>query len=177
MKEKRCTFISSPLESFEFGYDIEDPKCKALKLQIAQYINDMYREGIRVFTSICQQGPDLWAAEVIALLMEYDPTVELHCVLPYEEQAAKWHSDFRESYYNVLAKATTSSFIDGHYSPNCMTEARMMTLSLSKYVLAVVSNDDKNNPYLDFALHNAQHIVVLTENVDSFTYKCCRQKI
>ena len=95
MEKNACTFISSALTDFSFGYDFTSFKCISLKLQLAHYISDMYKAGVREFYSVCEEGIDLWAAEIVTYIMRDDPETKLHCVIPYEEQAAKWHSSTR----------------------------------------------------------------------------------
>lgn len=144
MNVKTCTFISSDLTGFSFGYDFRNPKCIALKLQIAQYINDMYKSGIKEFYSVCEQGVDLWAAEVVTYIMRSDEETKLYCIIPYEEQAARWHEDARELYYRVLEEATEVTFLNTRYKEDCLAAARYYTLDRCGYVFAVTANGVKN---------------------------------
>ena len=134
MVKNACTFISSPLHKFSFGFDTSSYKCIALKLQLAQYISDSYKDGVRIFYCVCEQGVDLWAAEIVIHIMRDDPTVKLYCIIPYEEQAAKWDANTRELYYTVLEQATDVFFLNRHYKKNCVFEAYSVALECSEKV-------------------------------------------
>lgn len=160
MNTSACTFIGSKLSQFSFGYDFTAPKCIALKLQLAQYINDMYRAGVRDFYSVCQEGVELWAAEITAYLMAADKSVRLHCILPYEEQAAKWHPEAQELYYNVLAIAAETKIIDKSYQKNSLALARYKALDKCGLVFAVVK-DGSENGYVKYAKANGKRVCVI----------------
>lgn len=160
MNSNACTFIGSRLSRFSFGYDFTAPKCIALKLQLAQYINDMYKAGVRDFYSVCQEGVELWAAEIAVYLMAGDKSVKLHCILPYEEQAAKWHPDTQELYYNILAAASDCEIIDTHYKKTSLALAKYKALDKSRHVFAVVE-DGAANEYVKYAMANGKRVCVL----------------
>ena len=144
MEKNACTFISSALTDFSFGYDFTSFKCISLKLQLAHYISDMYKAGVREFYSVCEEGIDLWAAEIVTYIMRDDPETKLHCVIPYEEQAAKWHSSTRELYYRVLEQATDVIFVNKHYTEDCLAAARYMVLDHCKIVFSSVKEGKEN---------------------------------
>lgn len=160
MKNNACTFIASNLTEFSFGYDSTDPKCIALKLQLAQYINDMYLGGVRDFYSVCQEGADLWAAEIVTYIMKGDGEVSLHCVIPYEEQAAKWHPDARELYYRVLEQATDAEIVSAAYTEDCLAAARYETLDRCGNVFAVVK-EGADNDFVRYARVKGKNIRVI----------------
>lgn len=160
MNANACTFIGSKLSKFSFGYDSTAPKCIALKLQLAQYINDMYKAGVRDFYSVCQEGVELWAAEIAAYLMAGDKSVKLHCILPYEEQAAKWHPDTQELYYNVLAVASDTKIIDARFKKNSLALARYRSLDKCGHLFAVVE-DGAANEYVRYAKANGKRVCVI----------------
>lgn len=136
MPFKACTFVSSPLMDFSFGADYENYKCIMLKLQLAQYINDVYVSGVRTFYSICEQGVDLWAAEIVTYIMRDDPSTKLFCIVPYEDQAAKWDPAVRDLYYNVHQRSTDVTIMNTHYKKNCIYEAYLAAIERSDKVFA-----------------------------------------
>lgn len=144
MQNNACTFISSPINDFSFGYDFSSYKCVRLKLQLANYINEMYKAGVRDFYSVCEEGVDLWAAEIVLFIMKDDPDTKLHCVIPYEEQASKWHNSTRELYYTVLEHATDVTFVSKRYKRDCLAAARYIVLDKCKMVFASLAKNDDN---------------------------------
>lgn len=157
MKNNGCTFIASSLSDFSFGYDFENPKCIYLVSQLKDYITKKYNEGVRDFYSVCEQGTDLWAAEYVAEIIKKDRSVKLHCILPYEEQAAKWHSDIRELYYKVLEQADDTKFVSLRYSEGCLKKARLLTIDSSRYIFTALESD-LGNEYTEYALKNGKSV-------------------
>lgn len=160
MNNTGCTFIASSLHNLSFGYDFESPKCNLLISQLKENITDLYKSGVRDFYSICEQGIDLWAAENVIRLFEIDKSVRLHCILPYEEQAAKWHPDFRELYYTVLEQAESTEFVSLRYCEDCMSKARYRTLDKCKYAISVYESKERNE-YKDYALKKGIEVIDL----------------
>lgn len=160
MKNSACTFIASDLTDFSFGYDSDAPLCITLKLQLARYIDDMYVAGVRDFYSVCQEGVDLWAAEIVSYIMKGDGDVTLHCLIPYEEQAAKWHPDTRELYYKVLANATDTETLSPLFTEDCLAAARYETLDHCDHVFAIVK-DGGENAFVKYAKAKGKDISVI----------------
>ncbi|MCM1298473.1 MAG: DUF1273 domain-containing protein [Firmicutes bacterium] len=160
MKNNACTFIASNLTDFSFGYDSTDPKCIALKLQLAQYINDMYMGGIKNFYSVCQEGADLWAAEIVTYIMRGDSEVTLCCIIPYEEQAAKWHPDTRELYYRVLEQATEVRLVSTSYTDTALACARYEALDCCENVFAVVK-EGRENHFVKYGVNRGKNVRVI----------------
>ena len=149
MEKKSCTFIGEEIERLSFGYDYTDPKCIALKLALSEQIAEAYGSGVRRFYSVCEQGIDLWAAEAVLLLMEKHSDAELCCLLPYEEQASRWHPETQESYYSVLRRATSVVFWGTHYTEGCLGQVRESVIDSSDCVIAAAAD---GNRYVDYAL-------------------------
>lgn len=160
MEKNACTFIASNLTDFCFGYDTDDPRCIALKLQLAHYIDDMYTNGVRDFYSVCQEGVDLWAAEIVSYIMKDDGDVTLHCLIPYEEQAAKWHPDTRELYYKVLAAATSTETLSPLFTEDCLAAARYETLDHCDRVFAIVKEGGENT-FVKYAKARGKNVSVI----------------
>lgn len=161
MTKDACTFIFSPLKDFSFGYDTASFKCIELKLQLAHYISDMYKAGVRDFYSVCEEGFDLWAAEIVTFIMKKDPGTRLHCVIPYEEQAAKWNSQTRELYYSVLEQATEVTFVSKQYREGCLAAARYIALDHCKRVFVSVVGKKEENELVRYSIMTEKSIFSL----------------
>ena len=157
MKNNGCTFIASSLQNLSFGYDFESPECNYLISQLNENIAELYKSGVRDFYSICEEGIDLWAAENVLGLIKADNSVRLHCILPFEEQAAKWHPSLRELYYTVLEQAESAEFISLRYREDCMQIARYRTLDQSGYVISVCGSEEIKK-YKDYALDRGMKV-------------------
>ncbi len=166
MINNACTFIASSLNNFSFGYDFENSQCIYLVSQLQNYIANLYNKGVRNFYSVCEQGVDLWAAEYVAGLIKKDNSVKLSCILPYEEQAAKWYPDIRELYYRVLEQASDTKYIGLHYSDDCIKKARLFTIDHCSHIFtAIESGYDKE--YADYALEGSKDVYNCFSNIKS----------
>lgn len=164
MKNNSCSFIGSRLCNFSFGYDGESEKCINLTRSITEYINDMYAKGVRDFYSLCQEGAELWAAEYVTHLMYKDSAVKLHIIMPFEEQANKWHPDTRELFFNVHAAATDCKIMNTHYSKDAFALARYEAINSSDYVLAASANDDGEiSRLIDYAAQSGKTVYTLPQ--------------
>lgn len=157
MISNACTFIASSLNNFSFGYDFESSQCIYLVSQLKDYIANVYNEGVRNFYSVCEQGVDLWAAEYVAGLIKKDNSVKLSCILPYEEQAAKWYPDIRELYYRVLEQASNTEYISLHYSDDCVKKARLLTIDRSNHIFTAIESEH-GKEYADYALASSKDV-------------------
>lgn len=113
-----------------------------MKRRLRKYIDIMSRGGNAKFYVNCEDGVPLWAAEIICGLKK-SRTIELHIVMPYEEQAADWSAQQRRRYFSVHEMADSVSMASTRYHEDCYNKADEMMLNKSD-VLAVFS---AHHPY------------------------------
>ena len=177
MKNNGCTFIASSLHDLSFGYDFESPECSYLISQLNENITEVYKSGVRDFYSVCEEGFDLWAAKDVIGLIKSDNSVRLHCILPFEEQAAKWHPSLRELYYTVLEQAESAEFVSLRYREDCMKKARYRTLDQSGYVISVCGSEEMRE-YKNYALWKGIKLVdIRSEYSDAFERTVRSEKV
>ena len=112
-----CAIISKQPVNTSFFNEYE-PTYIEIKEKIRQTIWDLVCVGYTDFYSNCEYGVSLWAAEIITALKMYND-IKLHIVMPYEEQATKWHEDHRDRFFTVHEKADTVKIISNHYTEDC----------------------------------------------------------
>lgn len=142
MEIKTCTILASAPMEFSWGYDEENEKCAALKQLLLNLINLWRIEGMNSFVVVLDAGVGLYTAEIIGDLREKDETLSLTCVVPWEEQAAKWTPELRERYFNVQAKCTNVETVSRQRTENCELNARLQAIDLADSVFFVTATAD-----------------------------------
>ena len=137
----RCAVIGQNPMRFPWGFDEEYDGCRRMKLEMAQRIMELRQRGVTEFQVACDPGVGLYAAEIINILREKDKSLRLVCVIPHEEQAAKWTPQLRERYFNMLAGCTELDCIDFHEQPDAQLLAYQRIIKQSGVVLAVYAPD------------------------------------
>ncbi|MBQ9045521.1 MAG: DUF1273 family protein [Oscillospiraceae bacterium] len=153
--KKFCAVISAPPLSFPWGYDEEADGCGLLKLRMLQEMSHLATEGVTGFCIPLDSGVCLYAAEIVIGLQETNPSLELVCIVPYEEQATKWTPELRERYFNVLAKCTSSILISTNYTADCEYEAVLEAVDQSDALLSVQYAEHEIDPAFVVAVHYA----------------------
>lgn len=133
----RCAIFGQPPMRFPWGFDEEDDRCRAMKLELLQRIMVLRQQGVTQFLVACDCGIGLYAAEQINILREHDPDLMLFCVTPYEEQATKWAPYLRERYFEMLANCTQVTCVTPREQPNSQLLAYQRIIDEADVLLTV----------------------------------------
>lgn len=82
-REKCVGFTGHRPKLLPWGDNEADPRCIALKKELASRIEREYRRGARFFLSGMAEGVDMYAAELVLLLSQRLPDIKLIAVFPY----------------------------------------------------------------------------------------------
>ena len=135
-------------------------------MQLTQLINQQFINGVKKFFSTCEQGAELWAAEIITARMITDSEIELNCLLPSEEQPIKWCLDNQEQYFKVLEDCSRVRYLSKHPIENGLDISRKKLIDMSSNVVAVVPRN-KTFPVLEYAKYKNREITYLYVDSDS----------
>ena len=156
MSRKNCAIIAEPPMCFEWGYDEEDQRCCAMKLLLLNRITRLRVSGITDYYVPLGSGICLYTAEILIPLMEADPKLRLHCIIPYEDQANKWSPNLRDRYYDTLERCSDSAPVSLHFTPTCELDARLEAVDLVSIILAVRSETIPRDVVFATALRYAE---------------------
>ncbi len=67
---------------FAWEFDEEADECREMKLELAQQIMVLRRQGVTHFSVACDYGVGLYAAELINVLRNNDPELMLFSATP-----------------------------------------------------------------------------------------------
>lgn len=138
MKKLTCAFTGPRPQNLPFRNDESIPAFITLMSAIDDALTQAIRDGYRVFISGGAMGVDLWCAERVVVQKEKHPYVELHFCLPCEDQADKWQEEWRERYFNLLAMADKTTFVQRRYTEGCMLKRNRIMVDSASRLIAVV---------------------------------------
>lgn len=140
MNTLACAFTGHDPLRFPFGYDEEDDLCLKIRKTMLIQILALYQNGVTAFYSNCEPGAPMWGAELVLELQRRVHNIQLHCVLPYEEQATKWTPQLRERYFSIVERSTSEYMICTHYENDCYLLCNKYLVNHASFVLAVYDN-------------------------------------
>lgn len=100
-----CAIFGENPDELEFGYDEEYYTCSKMKLRLVLAMQKLAESVCNSFISTVDQGAAMWGAEACIAMRENGANVKLIAVPTSELQAARWHPERRERYYNMLEAA------------------------------------------------------------------------
>ncbi len=117
-----CTILSAGEELQTCCWNEHEPPLLTVRSKVFTLIQDLCAEGCRHFYMNCEYGAPLWAAEFITELKKYNP-IQLHIVVPFEEQTTNWPEDFRNRYFEVHRTADSVELISAQFQEKCYNYA------------------------------------------------------
>lgn len=109
----------------------------ALKTILRKQIITLSKAGVTDFFTGGAVGVDCWTALIVLELRNKNPTLKLHCVLPYEGQADSWNDSARERYEAILKQADSVDYISRDYYDGCMIDRNHRLVEAAGLLLAV----------------------------------------
>lgn len=106
----------------------------AQKQRILITILELYRQGYTDFYVNCERGVSLWAAEAVCLLKN-TLKIELHIIVPFENQCEEWLESERDRYYKVHEAADSVTFACRQFQPDCYQIADSLMINHSDFLL------------------------------------------
>lgn len=137
-----CVTGLTPM-SLPFGFDEENALAFALREVLQQEIEKVIESGCTRFLTGMEWGVEIICAEIILKLKEQHPQVHLVCILPYEEQAAKWNEEYRDRYFDILERSNDMKLISTRFTSDCYRLRDEYIVQHSNRILAVL-DDEKN---------------------------------
>jgi uncharacterized phage-like protein YoqJ len=165
MRDQTAAFTGYRPHRFTFKGDEKHPDCVELKSVLREQIELLYEQGVLRFLTGACIGVDTWAGEIVLDLMKQHKDIELHCIVPFEEQAVKWTEAQRERYYNLLRDCTKIVQLSVHYYEGCYRVRNQYLVANSKYLLAVYDQNSKmiggTGQTVNMALKNGNSIICI----------------
>ena len=135
-KEQTCCFTGHRPVKLPWGSRETDPRCIALKDQIAATLDGIYETGYRRFICGMAIGCDLYFAEAVLALKQQHPDILLEAAIPCDDQAEKWNRSQREHYAELLEQCDLITHVSHVYSPGCMMKRNQYMVDNAELLIA-----------------------------------------
>ena len=135
-KEQTCCFTGHRPVKLPWGARETDPRCAALKGQIAATLDGIYESGYRRFICGMAIGCDMYFAEAVLALRQRHPDLVLEAAIPCDSQADRWNRPQREQYAALLGQCDLVTYVSHLYSPGCMMKRNQYMIDSSSLLLA-----------------------------------------
>ena len=150
-----CAILGHSPMRFAWGFDEETEECHNLKSEMLRALTAMQRDGVTKYAIACDCGVGMYAAEMVNAMREKNPTIELYCVLPFEDQATKWAPYLRDRFFTMLEKCTLISTVSTHEIADAQLHAYKRIIRMADIVLAVYDPKSCRNDEVDKAVRYA----------------------
>lgn len=107
-----------------------------VRKQLTTAVTLACKSGMTCFCCGMALGFDMMAAEVVLLLKDKFPDIQLIAVVPFSRQSTRWASSEQERYHRILAKTDKVVILSGNYFRGCLLRRNDYMLSHSCGVIA-----------------------------------------
>ena len=135
-REKTCCFTGHRPMKLPWGMNEKDPRCLALKLELAARLEALAALGYRSFLCGMALGCDMFFAEAVLALRDNHPDVMLEAVIPCGSQPDRWSLAQRQRYNSLLNRCDKVTVLQIHYTPDCMQKRNRYMVEHASLLLA-----------------------------------------
>lgn len=161
-REHTCCFTGHRPDKLPWRDDETDGRCVALKVRLAEALEEAYAKGKRHFLCGMALGSDFYFCEAALALREKYPGVTLEAALPCEEQAARWRERDRDRYFRLVRACDYETMVQHHYDRGCMLRRDRYMVDRSSMLIAVYGGVLGGTMYtLSYAMKQELEIVTL----------------
>ena len=131
-----CCFTGHRPQSLPWGANESDPRCLALKLELAARLEALAALGYRSFLCGMALGCDMYFAEAVLALRDRWPDVRLEAAIPFGDQPGRWNEEQRRRYNRLIDAADKLTVLQVHYTSDCMQRRNRYMVDRSSLLLA-----------------------------------------
>ena len=124
-------------EKLPWGMDESDPRCGALKIQIAEAVAAAADRGFTTFLCGMARGCDFWFAEGVLKQKEAHPELRLEAYLPCPSQPDRWPEQDQKRYEKLLLSCDAVHMVEPVYSEGCMLRRNRVMIDRCDELLTV----------------------------------------
>ena len=166
-KQISCGIICGSTMETDFGYDEDDIGCMQLKMFMKTQFEKLIKKGVEKIYTNCNVGLNLICAEIA--LRTCEDKADLICIQPYENQAKKWTSDYRDRFFALHEKCTESKLLHINYDLRYLYESENYIVEHSDIIVIVKSATDKYSLAAKYALALGKEIHIVDSDTLSAT--------
>ena len=158
-----CAFTGHRPARLPWGANESDPRCLALKEELARSVEDAYAAGCRHFLCGMAQGADLYFGEAVLSLRDRRPDVTLEAAIPFAGQADRWPQTDRDRRQVILDRCDYETVVQHSYSPGCMARRNRYMVDRARRLIAVYDGQPQGGTYqtLAYAMQKGLAITIV----------------
>ena len=135
-REITCCFTGHRPVRLPWSSNEQDERCRKLKEQIGEKLDEFYARGYRHFLCGMAIGCDMYFAEKVLELQEEHPDVILEAAVPCDSQAERWSRAQQLRYRSLLEQCDEVHYVSHVYTPDCMLRRNEYMIDRSSLLLA-----------------------------------------
>jgi uncharacterized phage-like protein YoqJ len=132
-----CTFAGHRPEKLPWHNDETDPRCVALKVQIARAVEAAWHDGFTEFLCGMARGCDFYFFDAVAQLRERAPNIYIEAILPCRSQSERWSEANQRRYRDALAACDLVIYNESEYSEGCMLRRNYAMIDRAQRIITV----------------------------------------
>ena len=140
-KSISCCFTGHRPMKLPWGMNEKDPRCLALKLELAARLEALAALGYRSFLCGMALGCDMYFAEAVLALRDRWPDVRLEAAIPFGDQPGRWNEEQRRRYNRLIDAADKLTVLQVHYTSDCMQRRNRYMVEHSALLLACYNGE------------------------------------
>ncbi len=146
---KTVAFTGYRPEKMPFRESLSDPLYVQFRASQRVVMRLLFERGYTRFVCGMAMGFDTWVAEDVLAMREAFPEwgLQLHCVLPFPEQAAKWRASDRARYDSILSRADKVVTVSPVYSRECYHMRNRYMADMADVVVAAYDGQSGGTKY------------------------------
>ncbi len=131
-----CCFTGHRPQKLPWGMNEGDPRCLALKAELAARLEGLYELGCRRFLCGMAIGCDMYFAEAVLALRDLHPDLRLEAAIPFGDQPGRWNEKQRRRYNALINAADGVTVLQTVYTGDCMMRRNRWMVDRSDILLA-----------------------------------------
>ncbi|MEG1747343.1 MAG: SLOG family protein [Oscillospiraceae bacterium] len=176
-RNESCCFTGHRPGKLPWGTDERDPRCLALKANLALAVEEAYEKGYRHFMSGMARGSDFYFCDAVLALKQEKPDILLEAAVPCENQTNHWDQADCDRYENLLSLCDLETQVQQHYDRGCMHRRNRYMVDRSGLIIAVYDGMMGGTLYtLNYALKEGLDVVLLDANEGRRIYAAAPEK-
>ena len=158
MKEKTCCFTGHR--------KLPEEQLPQLKQALFKVIVRLASQGVTRFACGGALGFDTLAAQMVLVVKETFPQIQLLLVLPCRTQDKYWPKEDQEIYREILARADRVVFVSETYTQGCMQKRNRLLVEGSSVCVCYCTKKQGGTVYtLNYARQNELNLINLAEGI------------
>lgn len=135
-REMTCCFTGPRPQHLPWGLKEDDPRCVALKTEMALTLRGICKAGFRHFITGMAIGCDMYFAEAVLAMRNEYPELTLEAAIPCGGQPDRWSLRQRQRYNRLIDRCDAVKVLQIAYTPDCMMRRNRYMVDRSALVLA-----------------------------------------